>query len=37
MNKLFAKWALAPIMTLNATIRTFFWFIRNRLIHFVIC
>ena len=35
MNKLLAKWALAPLMTLSATIRAFFWLIRNGLIHFV--
>jgi len=35
MNKLLAKWTLSPIMTLSATIRAFFWFIRKGLIHFV--
>ena len=35
MNKLLAKWTLSLMMTLSATIRAFFWFIRNGLIHFV--
>jgi len=35
MYKLLAKWTLSPMMTLSATIRAFFWLIRNGLIHFV--
>jgi len=35
-HNLLAKWELAPMMTLSATIRTFFQFIQNQLIHFVI-
>ena len=35
MYKLLAKWTLSPMMTLNATIRAFFWLICNGMIHFV--
>jgi len=34
-EQIIGEMVIGPMMTLNATIRTFFWFIHNQLIHFI--